>query len=402
MDRPASTRLWLMVGLLIALSLGLSQWVRQESGEDSAQGSALDRTMRVFRDASGKMDIPAVAHAQASGRFLVPSEDDLVFGYTHDAVWTTMLLTNDGDVPLVRYLEVGPPRIDDVRLYYESGAGHFREIRGGLQVPVRERLIPVRQTVFPLHLPAHSATRVYLRLQSGNALAMDLRLWEPARFRKAAREVDLFNSLQFGVLLVFAFYAFVTALVLRERSYGFFGLTLLGFAAYDFTMLQYGFQYVWTASPAWSLRGPGVVLAIAAFSLGQMVSGLLEASRQFPARDRWLRGLSCLALALVPGLLLGDYRAWMQALNWLALAQLALTMTATLQAVAGGRRGALLLLGAFVLLWLTFVIRAGQITGLLQRNLMAEYSQGWSMVLGGLLVAMTQAGRFRRRGDSGK
>lgn len=397
MTRRAPVRLWLLVGLLISVTLGLLQLARQGFFEVGlAQGQALDRSVRVFRDPAGTMDITGAARAQVAGRFLVPSEHDLVFGYTRDVVWTTVLLQNDGTEPVERYLEVGPPRLTDVRVFVEEGDGRFRELRGGLQVPVHQRLIPVRQTVFSLLLPARSSMRVYVRLVSGNAMAVDLRLWDPERFVEATRQVDLLNGLQFGALLLFALYAFVTSVAVRERPYFYFGLTLLSYAVYDITILQYGYQYLWTNSAAWSLRGPGVMLAVAAFSLGQLITGMLDSRTHLPVWDRWLRGFSVLALTTVPGLLFGDYPAWVQGLNWLALAQLFLTISATLQAVFNGQRGAALLLGAFLLLWFTSLLRVGQILGLLPRDILAEYSQGWSMVVGGLLMAMTQADRARR------
>lgn len=397
MSRPTPVRQWLLVGLLISATLGLQQLARQgyfHAGLD--QGTRLDSSARVFRDPSRTLDIEAVAQARAEGRFLVPGDEDLVFGYTQDAIWTTALLRNDGVAPLRRYLEVGPPRISDVRLFYRASDGRFRELRGGLQVPLRQRFIPTRQTVFPLLLPPGESVRIYVRIASDNAILVDLRLWEPTRFLAAARHVDLLNGLQFGALLLFALYALVTAVALRERTYFYFGLALLSYAAYDVTILQYGYQYLWPDSAGWSVRGAGVVLAVAAFSLGQLVAGLLQARLYFPVWNLVLRGLSLLSLAFLPGLLLGSYASWVQALNWLALLQLVSTISATLQAVFSGHRGASLLLGAFLLLWFTSLLRVGQILGLLPSDILADYSQGWSMVVGGLLMAMTQADRVRR------
>lgn len=401
MNRRSVARSWLLVPLLLLLlasvTLGLQQLVRQ-GHLLAGVGHGLDLTpnLQVFRDPTGDLDITAVSAHLAAGHFFRPTPEELAVGYSRDAIWATVEFSNRGPDPVTRYLEVGPPRAADVRLYYRAAQGEFRELRAGLQVPVRERAISARQSVFPLEFAPGEHRRLFVRLQSANAIVVDLRLWEPTVFLEATRRVDLLNGLQFGALLLFALYAFVAAGAMRDRPHFYFGITLLSSALYDITIMQYGYQYLWPDSPDWSLRGPGVILAMAVFGLGMLVAGLLETRTRMPRWDLSLRGIALLAPCYIPGLLVGDYSAWVQWLNYLMLLQLLLTIAATLQALFLGYRGAWLLLGAFLLLWFTSLLRVGQILGLVPHLLLAEYSQGWSMVVGGLLMALIQADRVRR------
>lgn len=397
MNARPTLRFWLLIGLLLATTLGLQQLARQGYLQSGIElGQSLTPHLQVYRDPSAHMGVEAIAEEHLAGRFHAPTDSELAIGYTRDAIWVSVAFSNRGNETVTRFLEVGPPRIADVRLFEADHGGGYREQRAGLQVPVRERAVKTRQSVFPLVLNPGEQRRLFLRLESSNALLVDLHLWEPAVFMEASRKVDLLNGLQFGALLMFALYAFVAAGAMRDRTHVYFGITLLAFALYDITILQYGYQYLWPDSPNWSLRGAGVVLAIATFGLGMLVSGLLDAGQRLPLWSFLLRGLSLLALAYVPGLLYGDYAAWVRWLNYVVLLQLLFTISATLQALFLGYRGAALLLGAFLLLWFTSLLRVGQILGLLPSDILAEYSQGWSMVLGGLFMALIQADRVRR------
>lgn len=390
-------RLWLLVLLLIAVTLGIQQLMRQGYIQSGLQeGLRLDRHVLVFRDPGARLGVEAIDRAWREGRFIRPAPEDLAFGYTSDAIWAEVTLTNTGPETVLRYLEVGPPRLEDVRLYYRGEDGAFREVRAGLQVPVRARVMPVRQSVFPLELAPERPLRAYVRIQSGNAMLVALRLWEPARFLEAARHVDLLNGLQFGALLLFALYGFVTSIAMREKSYGYFGLTLLCYALFDIAILQYGYQYLWPDAPEFSMRAPGIVLGLTIFGLGQLVAELLETRARYPYWNVALRGISLLPLLCLPGMMYGSYAFWVKFINYLTLLQIVLTLSATLQAQLRGFRGAGLLVAAFLLLWFTSLLRVGQVLGLLPYSMMVEYSQGWSMVMGGLLMAMTQSDRVRR------
>lgn len=397
MSAPTVARTWLLVLLLVCTTIGLQQ-LAQRGGLYSGYAQGLDLTphLQVFRDPSARLDIHEVVARYDKGHFRPTRQQDLAFGYSRDAIWATLEFSNRGTEPVTRYLEVGPPRLQDIRLYYATGNGRFRELRAGLQVRVADRLLPTRQSAFALEFAPGEHRRLFVRVQSENSMTLDLRLWQPTDFLETTRDVDLLNGMQFGALLLFSLYAFVAAVAMRNRSHLYFGMTLLCHATYDVTILQYGYEYLWRDSPDWALRGPGVILALATFSLGMLLAELLETRQRMRGWDRALRGAALLGLCYLPGMLLGDYAMWVQWLNYLVLLQLLFTIGATVQAVVSGYPGAVLLLGAFLPLWFTSLLRMGQILGLLPHSAMAEYSQGWSMVLGGLLMALLQADRVRK------
>ncbi|MDP2229090.1 MAG: ATP-binding protein, partial [Moraxellaceae bacterium] len=81
--------------------------------------------------------------------------------------------------------------------------------------------------------------------------------------------------------------------------------------------------------------------------------------------------------------------------NYLGLLMVVSGLGITLVAVWRRQPDALLLLLAFVMLWFTSLLRIGQVIGVLPAPWMMDYSQSWSMVLSGAVMATALANRMR-------
>lgn len=389
-------RLLLVVAALLGFLLG-TYWLSLygSSPRDRVGGEDLLGTLQFLRDPSGRLELPDIVQRDGQKALRPASKQDLNAGYTRDVLWFATTLRNDGKQPLQRYLVVSPPRLEDVRVFV-SGQGPVDEMHNGLRTPVAERRVSSRLLAFPVDLAPGEARRVYVRIRSNNAILLEFRQWEPTQFHLTENHINLYNGLQLGALLLFALYAFIAAASTRERTFVYFGITLLSYAMYDVSIFQYGLKYLWTESPDWALRAPGVFMALVAFGIGMVVTELIQSRQRFNLWNRLLALLAVAALLCTPGLLLGDYRYWVQYINYLALAVLVANMGAIITAFLRGEEGAGLALAAFLLLWFSSLVRVGQIIGLLPFHAFWEYSQGWTMVMGGMLMAVTLGERLRR------
>lgn len=389
-------RLLLLTAVLLGLALAFHMLANYGSASRSDQGEDLLSSLQLLRDDTGQLGFADIVLRDAQGGFRQATAKDLNVGYTKDALWFVATLRNDSARRVQRYLSVAPPRLEDIRVFMMHGQGRVEELRNGLKVPVAARQVQSRQPVFPLELAPGEDRRIYIRIQSDNAILLEFRHWDPLRFHQSASHADLFNGLQLGALLLFAIYAFVAAASTRERAFIYFGISLLSYALYDFALFQYGLQYVWPHSPDWALRAPGVFLALLTFGIGMVVTELLQTRQYFRLLHYGLVGLAVATLLCIPGLLLGDYSYWVRHTYYLSLALLAANMGAILTAFARGQEGAGLALAAFLLLGFTSLVRLSQILGVFPSLVFWEYSQGWSMVVGGLLMAATLGERVRR------
>lgn len=349
---------------------------------------ALSTPVFLLRDPGARLPIDAVASPACAGRFQLATGKDLAPGYTRDAIWVCMTLFNASSQVIERYLEMGPPRLEDVRFYERDAAGRWREERAGLLVPVRERSVYSRQSVFAVKLLPGERRTVYLRIASRNAIVVHARLWQPSHFHAGERRVDLINGLQLGAVFIFSLYAFVVFIGSRDKTFLFFGLTLAAYGLYDVGILQYGYEYLWPSSPDWSRRSPGIFMVGMIAGTGYLIAALLQTEAMFPLWDKGLRGLAWGALVLLPGLVWLEYERVVVWLNYSALLMVVLSLSATVHAILQGLRSARVLMLAFLLLWFSSLLRLGQIMGVLPFSLMIDYSQAWSMIVSGMLMAV--------------
>lgn len=355
----------------------------------------LDDHLLILRDASAALTIADVASGAQRDDFRPARPADLAPGYTNDAIWVRVTLRNSSSSPVERYLEVGPPRLHDIRVY-ETVDGRFRERRAGLRVPVGERELYSRQSVFPLALMPGEMKTLHVRIASGNAVMVSARLWQPARFYGDERLVDLVNGIQFGAIFLFSLYSLLLFVTTRDDAFLYFCVAMAGYGFYDVAILQYGYEFFWPMSPDWSQRGPGVFLAITIAASTRLFSRLLQLPAQLPWMAAVMAGMSWLALILVPAMLVLPYGKVVPVINLMALLTVVFSLAVTVRSVIKRERNAGLLLLAFVMFWFTSMLRLSQIFGLLPHDLWVDYSQSWSMVLSGALMAVVLADSVRQ------
>lgn len=159
---------WLLCGLQLLLSSAFAaEQVLDASQLDNTQVS-LTPYFAVLEDASLTLTLadvqkPAIA---ASFKTDTPAAEALGFGYTRSAYWLRLHLSNPGDRPLERMLEISYARLSSVQFHQADLHGAYQSVTTGNILPGSTRAYKNRNFVFPVKLPAHSEQVVYLRLQS--------------------------------------------------------------------------------------------------------------------------------------------------------------------------------------------------------------------------------------------
>lgn len=381
---------FLLLFFCIALHTSSAFALTVFSGSD--KGVVLNGDLVMLHDSSGRLGIEDVAAPERASAFRPGNWRDFAPGFTSDVIWLRLTVYNpwpaDGD----RYLEIAPPRLQDVRLYKQGITGSWQELHNGTLTAVAKRDIPSRLIAFPLRLAPGETQTLYVRVASANAIMLHARLWHPQLFHQSERNLDLVNGLQYGAVLLLAFYGLVLFITARERALLFFVLMLLGSFGNDASLLQYGYQYLWTESPDWNLRAPGILAVPILLGSVLLILRLLDARQHFPSATRISLGLLLVLLCTVPLMLWLDYRFW-AAFSYI-FTLLSVLFIGAIVMMAAWRRvpQAKLVLGAFVLTWVLTLLRLAQIFGVLPHDILIDYSQNWAILLSGgviVLVIMT-------------
>lgn len=397
MSSPVVWRAVALVVLCLLAGLVQAHTAVVDAGHDGkiiALGAApllvLDDHVSVLHDRTGKLSVQQVADPARSADFHLATSKDLAPGYTHDAIWVRFTLQNQSTLPQTRYLEVGPPRLQDVRLYFHDG-NRWISRAAGLRVPVNQREVLSRQSVFTLDLAAGEVRTFHVRAVSGNAIMISARLWQPESFYDDERFVDLVNGIQFGAIFLFSAYAMLLFFTTRERAFLYFSISMLTYGFYDVAILQYGFEFIWPHSPDWAQRSPGVFLGLGVASTCFLIVELAQLRERFPRIAGIMQWMAVAALFLVPVMLVATYSAVVPLVNTLAMLLVVTSLGVSVVAVYRGYRNAWLLLLAFAMFWFTSSLRLSQIFGFVPHGLWVDYAQSWSIVLSGTVMAVVLA-----------
>lgn len=350
----------------------------------------------MLHDPDGRLAFADVLAAARAGQFvpMPPGEHNL--GYVSGTTWMQVTLSNPAGELRRVYLDVGPPRLQDVRFHEPLPGGGWQVYESGLRVPVADREVRHRLPLLRTELAPGETRTVFVRIESGNAVSLEANVWDPRAFSDWSNRVDQVNLFQLGAVFLFVLYATVLALTVRERLYLLFALALGTQGLYEVAILQYGFQWLWPHAPDWSLRSPGVALALASAVFAVLVSELLGLRERGAAWRRWLLGGALLQLVLVPLLLWLDYAAVVQVANLVALYLFVASILAAAWAVRVNVPGAWLLLLAFAATWAVALLRMVQILGAAPRDwLPGDYSYVIASIVSGLLLVVHMAGNVR-------
>ncbi len=143
---------------------------------DRAPSYELAGHIERFDDLSARMTLEEILHPEQRVAFK-PLSGNLNDGYSHKAVWLRFTLTRSVSFPAEAWLRFGPPYLDYVTAYIQTGpdptvASSYRRVRLGDHIPAAERTVRDPDFLAPVFLPEGQAVTVYVRVQSITPLSL--------------------------------------------------------------------------------------------------------------------------------------------------------------------------------------------------------------------------------------
>lgn len=213
----------------------------------------------VLADDQGQETILTASFPENAARYLPLKGTMFSGGYTRDVHW--FRFTVQPSAAGEWWLEVGPPLIDDLRLY-QPGSNGFTERRSGDVLPFSVREEQYRSFVFKLNIPDSAPRTYYLRLQTSGASIADFHLWQPDEFRRAKLLEYAGLGFYLGLTSVFVM---VNLLLWRGMHDTLFGwLALYTIASLLLTLSSSGLlaQYLFAERPSLNNITTGLALFI--------------------------------------------------------------------------------------------------------------------------------------------
>lgn len=364
-------RLWIALTLLIPMKL--LAW--GYAGTDVCVQVA---TLQIFHDPESRLT-PEEALAQTTAQPRYSSPHRIAEGYTKGTVWlllqTQRAISGNGYQKCV--LELANPQLDRVQIYHPENGVLTRVVEMGDQKNFMERLVPVRNYIFPYH--AEQYHRFLFALQSTATMTVPLKVQWRDHFIADSSKDYLLLGLFYGLMLFFIFFGLHTFVSFRDKSYFFYSLFAIFMLLFFLDRDGIAYQYFWTDSPDWKMRSVRIFSALSMLAGTTYFFSILNLWR---GPGKWLWGSYAVLSVLLIGALfklhpssthhLAIYAGGATAVLWVALSGFALGMR---------RFFARYLLAASLISLGGLLIYALSVTGKLEPNLFTNNAMKFSTLL---------------------
>ncbi len=390
------------VGLWLALLACLVAGMLAAAGQARAEPLRLDGLARV-EDAGGHLErlvdpdgaLDAAGAAREDGWAALPG--NLSAGFTPATIWLRLPVQVEQVMHGGWMLRLSNSLLDDVRVYVGHAGSWTLLGRSGEDLARREWPVDYRSPVIQFNPSQPGDYVILVRLQSKNALATRLEVWQRLAFDNQSRREGLLFGLYFGfyLLLICAHAAFW--LVTRAPMSGLF-LAYIGNCVFN-EVLSLGLVQQLTGLPVqWSDRLLGVGIAVSLPVAVRIAFRQLNLEALYPRAVRWVERLLWGIAVVCAGLVVtGHYGAGMPPVQALALLAIVGFSTLAVYLLKRGWRPARFFALAFGVFYLSVLIAFLRNLGVLPVNAFTEYVSTLGTMLHMLLLSLFIVGRYERR-----
>jgi len=225
----------------------------------------------------------------------------------------------------------------------------------GDQLPFRERPVDHENFVFPMTLNSDSEYRILIKATNTEAMELPLKLYERETFFVNDHQKAVINGIFFGFLIIMAAYNLVLYLNIREKSYLYYVMYVIGMLFYFSSQDGIVYQYFLPESPIAHHFAIPLIIIYTAHSIILFIRDFLDLDKNSPRGWTYIRILMVLNLIIGLSFFFISYRVGIL-LMCLVLALLSIAgLSVTTRLSLNGLRTAQILLAGWGVL-LTFVI----------------------------------------------
>jgi serine phosphatase RsbU (regulator of sigma subunit) len=260
--------------------------VIQESSEKHVLGTYID----ILEDETKTLAISDVSSLPVSTSFTPSTQETPTFGWRSSAFWVRFTLDNQSSMEMERYLEINYPLLDYVELYMPDAAGQFSVVKGGDYLPFDTREIKYRNLVFPLRQEPQSVRTYYMRVESTGSMNLPLILWSKTALIKMMNDEQFLLGIYYGTIFVMVIFNFIVFTSVKDKTYLYFVLYLIGWGIGMMQINGLAFQYLWGNSIWWANNSLVSFLFFTCLAMNQFGRVYLNTKENAPVLDKILLG----------------------------------------------------------------------------------------------------------------
>ena len=185
------------------------------------------------------------------------------------------------------------------KLYFSKG------ITAGSLLRLDQRSYPRSITAFKVILEKNKASTFYLRLKGTLSIytpnVIDFKINTLEEYEQQDKKRFWLQALFIGIIVIMALYNFVIYLSVRDISYLYYVISILGIGFYFFFYHGFGIELLWKNSPKWDTYAFAFIVPMTNLARIYFTKSYLHLDKTFPLINKGLNILSvfCIFICLL-------------------------------------------------------------------------------------------------------
>lgn len=302
-------------------------------------------------------------------------------GFSQQTHWLHIRLHNPSAQPVMRWLEVGHPRMQLVRFYQWDAQQGWQTFATGQSIPPHERPLRSSRLLLPIALPAQTEVAFYLQINAQTHVDQRMTLWRPDDYIVQQSKSQIMQALSMGGLVLAAVFAWMLYLHYHASASLWLGLTFLSQVVLDASYTGLLSAYFWPPDLAYDIRLHGMMVGFMVLFFMQFVRSFFNTSVENPPLAFLIRVGQMAILFNMIALIFWQYAIPIRTMSILALIFMLVSVWLFFRAWQQGSNPAGYLLISYMLLLLMVAYRAASSFGWLGQVPLQEYGFSWYFVL---------------------
>ncbi len=224
---------------LFSSSFALEPITLTPSQEEYIVGTQIE----YFEDKKGTATFDQIKAGDFNEGFIQNNLSKLDFGYTKSTYWLRFIVNSES--PKQDWLlELSEPLINNIDVYMPV-SNYYLQKQAGSNFEFVKREISCKNLTFALPRQNLANKYFYLKIQSEYKTVIALRILSKEAFQQKDHREQYFLGLFFGALASFVALNWLLFFVLRQPSYLFFSLLVLGVTGSVLAQSGLGFEFFW-------------------------------------------------------------------------------------------------------------------------------------------------------------
>ena len=249
-----------------------------------AQGEyPLGLHLELLEDQAKSWTIDDVTSPELAQQFRPSQVEVPNLGFIDSAYWVRFRVRNEAGPTDQWLLEQDYAVMHYMTLFLPQPGGPGYEVQQiGAALPFNIREVAYPTLVFKLPVTTGAEETIYLRFENGASMTLPLTIWSLEAFAQKSQAEQLAAGLLFGVMLIMIGYNLFIWFSLRDKSYLYYVLFVLGAVLFMVTFEGLAAQYLWPDLGQWNRFAQLVFIPIVLFGALKFTATFLDTKRQAP------------------------------------------------------------------------------------------------------------------------